>query len=1050
MDTTFTKQERREIAGRARTVHERVEGPPNEPGAEPPIEPEQILHEWKDKFPDEAAFYERLRRDGLTEETVREQLAATRWPADHPLPDWIHTVEEMVRHVEATPTADRHAIGVTVPEETPFVELLASIAEYARQRLPTGTVTIDAMSPMVEGFVSQLSKTCVRPLYVEFKSFVEYHDPELAKADPGDVANPDTTYYDQFIDAMFEHGFKNLFVEYPVLGRQVVVFVENWIDAITEVCERLERDEMTLRERFGVEGNITALSPLADDVHGGGRIPVRVSFETGDVIYKPRPVDGGVAFYTILERLDEYLSLPSFETPTYVPREEYGWMEYVEYRDVPNETAATRYYERAGAMLCVAYALNFTDCQLENLIVDGENPMIVDGETLFHPHMDADAKQVPEEIFDVMDGSVLLTALLPWSAGDPREPDKQGLAASVAGFGRKSGQTQLANRSLPSVEAVNTDVMSVKEEEMTVGLSTNTPSIGGEDQSPDDYIDALVRGFEETHETIRRLHVDGKFLSTIATYDLIDGIENRLVYRATMQYRSIRRSTTARNPLRDGARFTVEFEDLAVPFFDGRIKTDRHWELYEAERRDLRRQDIPRFTSRPDQRRLFHHGEPLDVVADESGYNHAKRRLDAMDEDDLAEQVWLLRQIYDTAEPDESTPEPTEITEDRLQRDAEELFDDVMDAAIDTPDGHGWISVCPTNTMVNLAPASYSLFWGRGGIALSAAALYDATGEQRYRRVVSETLDPLLEDLSSGDFSASLGGTKGVGSVVYTLSVIAELLDDDAYRAGALAATQKVTAEKLARDDVFDVMEGSAGTLLGLLAYYERYGESSVLDRAIECGERLLEARVTVNGCRVWNTGDRETPITGFSHGSSGIAYALARLAAATDDARYAEAAREALDFESSLYAPDRDNWASSSAVENYRDRWCHGRAGIALARIGISEQLNDSSLLPTVNDALSATATERPSHLDNVCCGNLGRVETILVGARRADGDLDAAETLLGRCLTRRDRGGVLSLPGHSEAFVNPTFFDGISGAIYTLLRLRDPDSLPSVLLLE
>lgn len=1056
--TEFTEQQRREIAGRARTLHERLDGPPNSSGSEPPMDPDRIIAEWRNRFPDEESFRNRLDDAGLSESAVRNQIAATRWPDDEPLPDWLDDLERLVRHVEATPTADREPVAV--PEETPFANLLSAIASHARDEL-TVEVPRDAVSGMVEGLVSQLESTCIRALYVEFKSFVEYHDPELANADPEAFDDPPTALYEQFVDAMFEKGFRNLCLEYPVLARQLVHLLGNWTDAVEEVCQRVREDAPALRERFDVEDDLVALEPLADDAHAGGRVPLRVSFGRGDVIYKPRPVDGGVAFYGVLDRLDDHLDVPSFRTPTYLPREEYGWMEEIAYADLPDAEVADRYYERAGAILAVAYALNYTDCQLENLLAAGEHPMLVDGETLFHPHVASDAKPVPTGISEMLDRSVLLTALLPWSAGDPREPDEDGLAASFAGFGSRSEQTKLADRTVPEVEAIGTDVMSVVESDVTVERDTNTPSVDGEDHPPSDHVDAIVDGFAAAYETISDRHDAGRFLPEVVEPDRREETENRLVYRATMQYRSIRRSSAARNPLRDGARLTVELEELAVPFFDGQIETDRYWPMYAAERRALRELDVPRFTSRVDDRTVFHDGEPLDVTADESGLERVRRRLDAMDPADRRQQCWLLRQIFDSTATKTPPPSADELadptagdarplSDERLLDEATDLFDDVLDAAFESPTGDGWLSVWPGDSDVNLVPADHTLFWGRGGIALTAAALHGATDCDRYRQVAVDVLDPLLADLDAGQVRLGLGGTKGIGSVVYVLSVVADLLGDDAYREAALDASELVTTERLDADDTLDVMEGSAGTLLGLLAYHERYGDSSVLDRAVACGERLLDARVTVNGHQVWETTDDGAPITGFSHGSSGIGYSLARLSAATGEARFAEAAREAVAFEETLYVPAQDNWAPSTAAGEFQDRWCHGRSGIALSRVGMGEQLGDDDLLADAADALLATAENEASHLDNVCCGNFGRVEAMLVGSRRAGIDRSHATELAARCLARREREGTLSLAGHHETFVNPTFFDGITGPAYGLLRLRRPDDLPSVLLLE
>jgi lantibiotic modifying enzyme len=454
-----------------------------------------------------------------------------------------------------------------------------------------------------------------------------------------------------------------------------------------------------------------------------------------------------------------------------------------------------------------------------------------------------------------------------------------------------------------------------------------------------------------------------------------------------------------------------------------------------------------------------------------------------MDETDCRRQTWLIRQIFG-ADDSRTTPpslsgegdasvesdasdadDAGDESEERFQRAAIELFEEAIDAGIDTTDGTGWVSVSSGYADVRVTPADASLYWGRGGIGLTAAALHRTTGRRRYRRIADEALAPMVEDSLAGDLSVGLGGAKGVGSVVYALSVAAELLDDERYRTAASKAAHTVTddylsgdglsGDGLSGDDTLDVMEGAAGTLLGLLAYYERYGESSVLDRAVACGDRLLAARTTVEGYRVWDAGEDNVHYSGFAHGTSGIAYSLARLAAVTGDSRYAEAVRETLDFESSLYSASRRNWRRSVEEDDSLDRWCHGRSGMALARIGISECLGDEAVRAEGAAALAESAATDPATIDNVCCGNFGRVEARLVGSRRADADCaevdraDAVE-LARRCLARRANDGVLSLPGHSRSFVNPTFFDGVSGVAYTLLRLRNPEPLPCVLLFE
>lgn len=1047
MPDVFTERQRRELAGRARTLHERRVGPGNIPETDPPITPERIINEWREQFSNEEAFQARLEYEDISVDEVREIASATHWPPDEPLPNWITRVEELVHYIENAPSQGE----VDFSDEVPFREFFAVVAQYAREQLSEDDVPMHAVSPLLEGLVDRLETLCIRPLYVEFKSFVKHHDEELAYADPDEFTDPSKTYYRSFVDSMFKRGFRNLCLEYPVLARQLVQSVEFWIETVEETCRRIEADRSTLQDVFGVEGEVIALTTLADDTHAQGRLPIRVSFGDGDVIYKSRTVDGGIAFYTILERLEEYLSTPVNRKPRYVSRDGYGWMESVVHSDVSDDNAAHRYYQRAGVTLCLAYALNFSDCQVENVISCGEHPMIVDGETIFHPHVNADGRKGSDEIASFVDRTPFLTGLLPFVSG---EADESVLDPSTAsGFGTDSAERELSGMTVPSIEAANTDVMTVVEESPTVESDTNVPTVEGEDCPPMDYIDSMVEGFEETYETIHRLHANGEFFTSVADPNLMGEVENRFLYRNTALYTSILMSGTTRRALQDGVRLSVEFEELAVPFFEEQIDVDRWWSLYGAERTALRRRDIPRFTSRPDEQTVYHDGNALDIEVDLSGIERVRTRLNRMSAIDQSRQVSLLRRTFD---PDESKevdtliepPEPVVVTDERLRREAIELFDIALEASIETPDGEGWVSPM-ASVPVRLVPAEAPLYHGTSGIALAGTALYEVTGLDRYQQIAVDLLDDIVEAMATSGIDHGLGGLKGIGSVVYTLSVVSSLLDNETYQSAALDATRLVTADRLADDDTFDIMNGTAGALSGLLAYYERYGDGDVLDRAVNCGERLLDARVSADGYEVWETVEGHGPVPGFAHGQSGIAYSLARLAETTGEPRFESAAREALAFEidKSSTIGDVD---SHGPIPTRVPDWCRGLPGRTLAQFRIGTYLGDETVLAKARENLATIESADLALIDNLCCGNLGRADVLLEGTRHLDDDFVTATELIGRCLARRQRDGVFELPGHSQAFPNVSFFHGISGAVYTLLRHQNPDTFPCVLLLE
>jgi hypothetical protein len=73
-----------------------------------------------------------------------------------------------------------------------------------------------------------------------------------------------------------------------------------------------------------------------------------------------------------------------------------------------------------------------------------------------------------------------------------------------------------------------------------------------------------------------------------------------------------------------------------------------------------------------------------------------------------------------------------------------------------------------------------------------------------------------------------VGGSTGLGSVVYAFTAMYELLNNSDLLADAKNAASMFTSDLIAADRSFDVMEGSAGAALGLLKLYRVTGDPSV------------------------------------------------------------------------------------------------------------------------------------------------------------------------------------------------------------------------------
>jgi type 2 lantibiotic biosynthesis protein LanM len=376
-----------------------------------------------------------------------------------------------------------------------------------------------------------------------------------------------------------------------------------------------------------------------------------------------------------------------------------------------------------------------------------------------------------------------------------------------------------------------------------------------------------------------------------------------------------------------------------------------------------------------------------------------------------------------------------------------------------------------------LQPLSYDLYSGGGGVALFLAGLARVTGKKGYHQAALSAVHPLrqvLYDLASPERiaypeqvikSLGLGGASGLGSLLYVLTQVGQLLAEPALLAEARQAALFVNPALITTDDRFDVMLGAAGMTLSLLSLYRASEDETVLAQAAACGRHLLDKQIaSPTGPRAWPTLQGKF-LTGFAHGAAGIAYALLRLAeeisktqitqvsetCVVSPAVLRDAAAEAIAYERSVFSAEKGNWPDfrkTGPESAFGLGWCHGAPGIGLARLGGLAGLDTPEIRQDIAIALQTTQQAGLAGVDHVCCGNFGRLELLLVAACQLSyPELhQTAQQQAAQIVARAGQKGVFSL-SNSRAY-QPGFFQGVAGIGYGLLRLAAPELLPSVLL--
>src|SRR5947199_9554526 len=97
----------------------------------------------------------------------------------------------------------------------------------------------------------------------------------------------------------------------------------------------------------------------------------------------------------------------------------------------------------------------------------------------------------------------------------------------------------------------------------------------------------------------------------------------------------------------------------------------------------------------------------------------------------------------------------------------------------------------------------------------------------------------------------------------------------------------KLLPDAISRDEMIDVIGGSAGCIAALLSLYAVAPSQFTQATAIQCGEHLIARAMPEKTGIGWSTTRQEIPLAGFAHGNAGIALRLLRLMSVSWDERF-------------------------------------------------------------------------------------------------------------------------------------------------------------------
>ncbi len=1036
------------------------------------------LLRWKEQpaFEQEEIFVERLAADALTEDDLLTLLAEPMETVQARIsspPLWLTELLSAFRDSHA---ADNLTLPLLEqgfdPNHLAFLNIIkpllkqsitrlqSSIQELARQHahLPFDPDTImpHLITPVIGLLLTRMVRTAVLELNVA----------RVQGRLHGEM--PEERFRDFIRQSAQGDGIPPLLQEYTVLTRQLIEALDSWHTREMELLGRLCNDWEAIRTTFKPDndpGLLVGIHEGAGDTHRGGRSVTLLTWSSGfRLVYKPRSMSIDLHFQELLAWLNSQGQQPPFQTFKVLDRGAYGWAEFLYARTCTSQEELERFYQRQGSYLALLYALEATDFHSENLIAAGEHPMLIDLESLFHPRVNISTDdKIGLPGFETMGYSVQRVGLLPqriWAGADNEGID-------ISGMGGQAGQ--LMPTPTPMWTQIGTDQMHLTHERTEFNVGHHRPTLQGQEIDTLGYCNAIVTGFEATYRLLMRHRQ--QLLTQFLPGFKHDSI--RFLLRHTRTYATLLMDSFHPNVLRDA----LDRDRLLDRLWLGVESQPYLRRVIGAEQADLRRGDIPMFTGRVDSYDLFtSDGEQIADFFEDSGLDLVKKRIQMLDEDDLERQIWVIRgsfttTILGTDDASHKTlqlqPPEKAVTRERLLNAAKAVGDRLSKLALASKEAVGWLGVNAAKEREwQLMAAEEDLYGGVSGIALFLAYLGAITGEERYTALARSTLPTIRHMLAMRkkyEQFPGIGIFNGTGSVIYLLSHLGTLWHEPELYTEAEELVRQLP-KAIAIDKGFDVIGGSAGCIAALLSLLQVASSDTPLFHAALCGDHLLACAETMEHGIGWRSPSGDTPLTGFAHGNAGIALNLLRLFEICGEERFRRGALAAIEYERSLFSAKHRNWPdlrvdTSSGKkgdphlpdeEKYMVAWCHGAPGIGLARLGSLKVLDDDAIRAEIDAALATTLAMGFGMNHSLCHGDMGNLDTLLLAAQVLDKpeDRKRIDNIAAMLLDTIDRQGwVTGVPLGVET---PGLMVGLAGTGYALLRLAEPEKVPSVLLGE
>ena len=662
-----------------------------------------------------------------------------------------------------------------------------------------------------------------------------------------------------------------IFTEYPLLLKQLITITENHLNQHIEFLTRLHHDIEVLNQTFGYLGQFNGFNDETGDLHNLGRAVRVCLFSHNKIVYKPRSLKVDLAFNQLLTALNK-AAQTQFKTHESLNFDSHGWSEYIAYQATQTSQESSLYYHRMGNYLALLYVLNSGDFHHENIIAAGEHPMLIDLESIFHVNFSnitneqCDEPSLTDALHTVLDAMIL-----------PHKTQFAGqkLGLDVSALGHRKNQS--VHLQVGQIVNMARDDMHFESQETYTELTTSKPDIETQYQLADQHITKqLIKGFSELYDFFT---AQPQWLDQSPAYKQMCQQMYRSILRPTDTYQQLIRCLQHPDQLRAAIDRDLFLEEKlwVMTKTMGHLRRTARYEAM-----SIKDNDVPIFYFRPDSvdlftgcghviKNYFHHTQQARIA----------NTIKQLSDEDKKAQIWLIKATMETQNIPIKT-KPVQINGmQKVSTNADDFCHSITAELLGCAHQRGqllhWNNLeilNETQWTIN-SRKEFELFDGNLGSLLYLNCYSAAYKNKSLAEMVLYTIENLCQKIPF-IYLNHIGGFVGWGGVLYSLAHINANHDSEVIKRTLVDLSQRII-KQINEDNSFDVLHGAAGCLLAAISVHKTWKRDCFLDLAAACAKHLRDNFVVLPEGGAWpNHISDADHLGGFSHGATGIGYALA------------------------------------------------------------------------------------------------------------------------------------------------------------------------------